>query len=384
MALGSRRSLTYEFEDSFGNPPAVPDMKLLRNTGDSLDLTRNQIQSGELRDDRGIVDARQGNDRPQGNIDFELSFEAFDDFLAAALFGLWTVAYQLADLAVNVVASAGTFTRGSGDWEADGVKVGDRVIFSGFTNPGNNGTFVVTAVAGTVLTCADATGLADESAGSGVGATTDREVVQSGTTLRTLAIEKQFADIGQYELYTGMAINSMSLSITPEQIVTGQFGLIGSTAVLSGVSRDDAPQAAPTNSPFDSFTGEINEGGSDIAVATQLSIQLQNGIEPKFALMQRGAHHLGSGRSNLTGSLQVYFLDATMKQKFLQETESSIQFTLQDLAGNRYRFTIPRAQYQSAGTPVSNENDIVMTMNFQGLHDANLGTNLQIEKIPAA
>ncbi len=67
-----------------------------------------------------------------------------------------------AALTITVAAGAKTFTRGAGDFIADGIKLGDTVVTSGFTNGGNNGTFVVTTITTTVLTFSAATGLVDE------------------------------------------------------------------------------------------------------------------------------------------------------------------------------------------------------------------------------
>ena len=68
-------------------------------------------------------------------------------------------------LTITVAATGKTFTRSAGDFIVDGIKLGDTVVTSGFSNGGNNGTFVVTAATTTVLTCAAATGLVNEVGG---------------------------------------------------------------------------------------------------------------------------------------------------------------------------------------------------------------------------
>jgi len=67
---------------------------------------------------------------------------------------------------INVVASAGTFTRVSGDFLADGFENGCRFTGSGFTNGGNNAAFTAKTVTATVITVVDNTGMVDET-GSG-------------------------------------------------------------------------------------------------------------------------------------------------------------------------------------------------------------------------
>jgi hypothetical protein len=66
---------------------------------------------------------------------------------------------------INVVASAGTYTRVSGSFIDDGFVAGRSFAFSAFTNGGNNVTKVAASVTALVITVTDNTGLADETGG---------------------------------------------------------------------------------------------------------------------------------------------------------------------------------------------------------------------------
>lgn len=83
---GSQRGLTYIKEVTTGVTPTLPEMTVIRNTGDSLTLTKNNFQSAELRSDRAITAVTMGNKQTGGGIDFELTVDNFDDFLTAALY----------------------------------------------------------------------------------------------------------------------------------------------------------------------------------------------------------------------------------------------------------------------------------------------------------
>lgn len=62
----------------------------VRNTGGSgIEPQRQQLTSDELRDDRQIETMRLGNINGQISIPIEFSYAAFDDLIAAALFGEW-------------------------------------------------------------------------------------------------------------------------------------------------------------------------------------------------------------------------------------------------------------------------------------------------------
>jgi hypothetical protein len=63
---------------------------------------------------------------------------------------------------INVDATAGTFTRTTGDFTANGFESGMTIVTTGFTNAGNNTTKVISSVTTTVITVTVTTGLVTE------------------------------------------------------------------------------------------------------------------------------------------------------------------------------------------------------------------------------
>ncbi len=90
IATGSRHSLAYVAEASYGTTPATPAFTPLRYKSTTLALTKNTLQSEELRADRQIAELRHGTIQVGGDIQGELSYGAYDDLFAAALGGAWT------------------------------------------------------------------------------------------------------------------------------------------------------------------------------------------------------------------------------------------------------------------------------------------------------
>ena len=91
IAAGSRRQILAVSEVSWGERVVTPEMFAVRNTGGAgIQVERNAQQSEEFRSDRAITDVRMGVQRATMPLPFELSWQSFDDFLAAALFGNWT------------------------------------------------------------------------------------------------------------------------------------------------------------------------------------------------------------------------------------------------------------------------------------------------------
>lgn len=296
-ASGSRHEIRYVPEVTMGTTPAGPTMKRLRNTGSTLNLTKEALTSAEIRADRQITDQRHGARRIGGDVNFELSYGAFDEFLAGVMFGEWNA-----------------------------------------------------------------------------------NVLKAGTTLKTFTLERAFTDVSQFLVYTGCAVNSMSLQVQPNRMLTGTFGMIGlnmdTDVAQLGVATDVA-----TNPVMDSFTGSLQEGGSPNAVVTSLSLDVNNGIDPSFVIMKNAADDLTYGRSNVTGRISCKFNDLAMYNKFVNEVESSLSITLDGVGGD-YTILLPRIKYTGGDIPVSGEGPVVLDMPFQALLDPVTGTNLQITRVP--
>lgn len=295
-ASGSRHSMALVAESTAGSTPATPSFTPIRQTGTTLALTKETLQSNELRADRQITDVRHGNSQVGGDISTELSYGgAFDTMLEAVL---------------------------CGSWQEDSPEAG-------------------------------------------------KDRLAAGVVRRPFTIERHFSDIGQYLRYRGCEFNTWALEVATNAIVTSTFGMVGqvmdspSQTPISGATYAQDSSAAP----FDSFSGEISEGGSNIATVTSLSLSLENGLTPLFAVGSNTAASVSIARSNLTGSIAAFFDSEALYEKFLNESESNLQFTLSSDAGT-YTFLLPRLKYTGGQPDVSQEGEVTVSMEFQALRDA--------------
>lgn len=201
-----------------------------------------------------------------------------------------------------------------------------------------------------------------------------------GSTRRTFTFERRFADISRYIRYTGCELNSLSLSVSPNAIVTAAFGIVGlgqdsSNAAVAGATYTAASGACP----FDSFSGTISEGGSTIGTITQIELSLENGMENQFAIGSKSPVGKSLGKSNLTGTLTAYFDDVTLLNKFINETSSSVSFTLVDSAGNQILFDIPNVKYNGGQPDTNGDGPITIALPFQALYDGTEESQLIVE-----
>lgn len=216
------------------------------------------------------------------------------------------------------------------------------------------------------------------------GSGTALQALSVGSTKKSFTVEKGFTDIGRYHPYTGCLVKTFSLSVKPNAIITGSFGMIGKDCTPSGSPLDATPVAVSSNEPFDSFTGSIKEGGSGtgdtIAIVTGIDFTLENNSTALEVVMSDSCVDIVAGRSNLSGTMSAWFEDAILLAKFFDETESSIIFTLTDPDSNSLTFTMPALKYTGGDPDISGEGPITLTMPFQAYYDSVSGTNFKIER----
>lgn len=209
------------------------------------------------------------------------------------------------------------------------------------------------------------------------------DVIKVGTTPKYFTIEDAAEDISQYRLFKGMAVGGMSVSIAPNQMVSTTFDLVGKemTQGSSTGSTGGTPTAATSNQPFDSYSGTISDGGSAVSIVTSIDFSIQNSLAPTFVVGSDAAQSLEYGRAVVEGTMTVYYEDATLINKFLNETESSIEVSVDDPTGtNSYTFLFPRVKYNGASVPVQNPQSRLITMPFVALYDGTEDTNIKLTR----
>ncbi len=223
--------------------------------------------------------------------------------------------------------------------------------------------------------------------------TWDGDILKQGTTLNSFTIEKEFADIGQFAVYRGCAVNTLSLTLANNAVVTGTIGILGAgaDAVAASSVEGAGGEGTLTNTEvFDSFSGSISENGDPIGIVTNLEFTIDNGLSANFSIL--GTHDnpeealfLSMDRFNVTGTVTVYFEDASLVNKFVSETASSLQFNLIDTDGNDLDFEFPLIKYTGHDLGVGDAGPMTIAMPFQALYDATEGveTTLTITRTAA-
>lgn len=219
MSDSNRVAIGIVPEVTFGTTPATPAFENLRTTAPSLTYTPKTGVSNELRADRQITDLILLGTEAAGQINFEMSYNAQDTLLEAALFSAW-VAKQthLNVTADSSITDAGTVANTYAvNALGANYKLGQIVQASGFTNAANNQVFRVASSTATTVV------------GTALGLTAET-APPAGARLRVVGFAGASGDITATTV-GGNALLATALDFTTLGLVIGEWIKIGGTAV---------------------------------------------------------------------------------------------------------------------------------------------------------
>jgi hypothetical protein len=208
------------------------------------------------------------------------------------------------------------------------------------------------------------------------------DILNTGTTVKSFSIQDAALDITQFRTFEGVMVNTMQMTMRPDEMVMATFGMMGQDmAQAASAPAGGTYTAASTNEPFDAFSGTISEGGSAIAYVNSIDFTLNNNLGQTNVLGSNVTPQMEFGMSTLEGSMTVYYQDKALIDKFLGETESSLSIVLDDrVAGKNYTLLMPRIKINGAAVPVANPQSRLITIPFVALKDSSTGTQFRITR----
>ncbi|RLI53405.1 MAG: hypothetical protein DRP09_15775 [Candidatus Thorarchaeota archaeon] len=399
MSDSNRVQLAYVDEDiggsgSWGTTPGTATLKKMRFTSEALNFNVDNISSQELRSDRQTTDLIQTGADCSGAINFELSYSAFDDIIEGAAWDSWvgvgggstetiTAASSPSDFSLTATP---TNTIALGASISHGIVAGQWIELNG--SSADDGYLLVTAVSGNTLTIGAGGIQTTETLDN--GETIKGSRIVNGTTEKSFSIERYHADKSKYFGFTGMEVNTMNITAAAAAIVTGSFDFIGKSATAGTSSIGATYTAAPTYDVMNTVSnvGNLMEGSTMTAVSgifiQEISFTLNNNIRGLQAIGHLGNADLGVGSVECTGTLNVYFENLDLYNKYINASDSGLSFKVEDSSGNAYIFTFPRIKFSSDVINAGGLNtDIVETINWQAIMHATYGHTFSITKVAA-
>lgn len=338
ISKGTAKVVVYKKEATWGQLPGATDGKQLRRVTADFNLQKETYESNEIRTDRQTADFRHGVRSAAGNLSGELSPKTYSDFMAAVVARDFTAVTALSDLSVTIAASGDlyTVTRSAGSFITDGIKVGNVVRLTGTDLHANNSNknLLVVSMTATALTVRvlNGTPMVAEGPIASVGVSVPGKqtyVPKTDHTDDSFTVEQWFGDIAQSEVYTGMKVGSMAVSLPATGLTTVEFSFMGKDLTQKGTTQYfTSPTAQGTEGIFAAVNGAVVVNGEVVCLVTSADFTIERALENATVVGCGGLAEVFTGRITVTGNLSVYFKDADFRDYFDNETPVSIVMAL--------------------------------------------------------
>ena len=317
---------------------------LSRSTGNSVSGTTETIESNELRKGRTKSAPRRGNSSAEGSHDLELSPTTFDDLLEAALRNEWKRWNSDEQSAINL----------------DHMAFGTNCFMTRCTNP-NEDEYNHDKNFGSRHLLSNFGGVTYDDALLNVPAGCVVHELTCGTKDIKYSLLKKFGGVDGEDLYQEfkhIAVNTLSLSVQIGAIVTGSFGLMGNNnpklmeedaaranfggedtdrfadhTTTGNVFIDNLPVKSTDTDQFTSREGDLWINGKNITFASNLTLELNNGLEKKYAIFVKDAISTTPLSLDITGDLTTYLVAGESDELYnsgIDDETNEIIFQFQD------------------------------------------------------
>ena len=344
----------------------------------TIDTSKTEITEQDIRGDRQEVFSRHGNVSVGGTLNTGLRHSNYDDLFESLFFNTFDTSASAVTAAADISADDATnsFQSTSTDFTTLGLVVGQYVKVSGFqtlTNTTNNGVFKVMAIASNELTVQE--DVSDEAAPGSVDIE-PLKFLDIGLSHQSFTMQKFFGRTGLYQVLRGCLVDSVAVNVNQDQAVTTDWNILGleETFGTNTIAADTDPDDPVQRDPMVHIEGTIFEGGVERGVITSATINMANNVDPAFVIGKTFAEDLSYGNAQISGTFDAFFDDDNLKNKFLNETETSLQLKLTDKS-NFVVIDLPRVKVNSATLPVNDPGRVVQSVEFRALKDTTLDTS---------
>jgi len=283
---------------------------LTRTTGDSVKGSTESKESNELRHGRTKSAPQQGNSSSDGSLNFEYSPITFDDLMEGAFRNNWERWTSDTSSAINTEGS--TYTAGYFGTKCTTAKTfGAKKLLNTDDSGSGDSLGLITVPSGCIV-----------------------HELTAGTTDIKYMLQKKFGGAENediYQMFEHMAVDTFSIDANVGEIITGSFGLKGTTdpgikttaelkTLLGGASTskfsdgtttgnsyvENLPSTATTTQQFTAKKGALYVNGTQIKFSEEVTTELNNSLSTKYALFQANAISTTPLALDITGNLKMW------------------------------------------------------------------------------
>lgn len=176
--------------------------------------------------------------------------------------------------------------------------------------------------------------------------------------------------------YNGMRVKSMTLDFGSSGYPQLSFAMVGAKHTLVAALAD-ASLTDNGHSSMSAFKASITEGGSAIATVTKGQIVLDNDLDTQSGYVVGGGAggpgtraSLDEGFAMVSGNITCQFTDASLLNKGINGTSSSLLFKMQNGTGDGttgnelFSLELKHMKYERTAPPISGPRGMVVDYRF--------------------
>jgi hypothetical protein len=187
-------------------------------------------------------------------------------------------------------------------------------------------------------------------------------------TQPSLVLSKEFTDIEQYFTYNGCKVSRLSMRFGGDGELQATISIMGAKETL-GEATYDAEPAEITLKKFSNFQAVIEEGGSSLAIGTEVSLDIDFDLDgDQYVIGGQGIRgDIPEGFVKVTGQLTALFEDDALVKKAINGTESSLKITLTNDT-DKLEFLIPELLYEQRSPGIEGPKGVKVQLNYRGYY----------------
>jgi len=335
VAQGINKITAYKAQTGLGVPAIGAGGQILRRKTSVAEVKRATYTNDEIVQHQQSTGVNLGTASSAWNFDGLLSPGTYAGLLQALLRKTFTATAALTGLSLTIAGTGPyTITRGSGDFLAGGLKIGDviRITAGTYTNAVNrDNNIVITGLTATVITGITLNGstlIAEGPVATSTITVMGKKslVPLSGHTDTLFTIEEWYADISKSEVFPDIRIGQADIGLPASGNATIKLTSQGLGVRTSNTSQQMTSPAAATTSPvLTSVRGILLAGGAKSQVVTGVTITIKTALTPEGPVVGSNyAPDMARGRVEVSGQFTALFDSTTFRDMFDSETLTSL------------------------------------------------------------
>lgn len=391
-ASGVNKLVSCKREATYGTKPSASGAQAMRRVTLTGGKKKTTFKSNEINSHRQLSYSKHGVISVNRSLSGELAPGSYSDFLSSILRRDMTAGASAAGVSLTIAASGAgwSITRAAGSYLTDGFKVGDVVRLAGAGLSASNAAKNVqlVSVTATVATgyVLNGSALVAEGPIASCTVTVQGKKTYAPTTGHTdvsYSIEQWHPDITKSETDVGVKIGKASIGMKPNGVTTISFDAVGRDIETATSQYFTSPTAAVGTEGVNVLSGVVCVNGAPIATLTNLSVSIDPSTAPGEATLgSRYSPFIFRGKTLVDGTMSFYFVDASIRDLFDNETAVDLFFTWassNDAAADFVAFTMPNVKINGDDRD-DGEKGVIVTAPFTAAYNSTGGAGVKHEQ----